>query len=113
MKEIKAYIRREVFVPVARALSEVDGITGLSASDTHGFGRRGRREPKHKLVLGPGDFPSHVKVEVVCRDDLVEDAVRAIEKAAHTGLRGDGKIYVYDVRDAIRIETGERGESAV
>lgn len=113
MKEIKAYIRREVFVPVATAVFKIEGITGLSASDTYGFGRRGPHDSKHKLILGPSDFPSHVKVEVVCTDDRVQDVIEVIEKSAHTGLRGDGKIYVYDVRDAVRIETGERGECAV
>ncbi|MFP4165349.1 MAG: P-II family nitrogen regulator [Chitinispirillaceae bacterium] len=55
----------------------------------------------------------HVKLEIVCRDELVEQVVSAVQKGAHTGLRGDGKIYVSSVDDAVRISTGERGEAAV
>ena len=54
-----------------------------------------------------------VKLEIVCRDELVEEVVAIIEKTAHTGLRGDGKIYVTPVETAVRISTGERGEKAV
>lgn len=54
-----------------------------------------------------------MKLEVFCRDELVEEVVAAIERAAHTGLKGDGKIYVVNVEQAVRISTGERGIGAI
>jgi len=82
----------------------VNSIEGWGRSTSHG-------------EVGPHDDPSglekHVKVEVFCVDQLVEEVVVAIEKAAHTGLRGDGKIYVIPVEEAVRISSGERGDIAV
>ena len=106
MKEIKAYIKPHKLQDVTLALHKVEGLTGMSVVDVRGFGRgRGQDE----LV----DHVSHVKIEVVCQDDMVERMIATIKKAAHTGLRGDGKIYVTHVETAVRIETGERGEGAV
>lgn len=59
------------------------------------------------------DFLHRVRLEAVCPDDVVEEAIAAIERNAHTGLRGDGKIYVTHVEQAVRISTGERGEAAM
>ena len=59
------------------------------------------------------DYTSGIKLEVVCRNESLEEVVSAIEKAAHTGLKGDGKIYVSDIEAAVRISTGERGDAAV
>lgn len=113
MKEIKAYIRPEVFGSVAAALGEAEGVTGMSAVRVYGFGRSGPKESKHEIILRARDFPSHIKVEVVCADDKAEQAISAIEFAAHTGLRRDGKIFVSEVLEAVRIETGDRGQGAV
>ena len=113
MKEIKAYIRPEVFASVATELGKAEGVTGMSAVRVYGFGRSGPKESKHDLIVRVRDFPSHIKVEIVCADDKVEQAITAIEFAARTGLRRDGKIYLSDVGEAVRIETAERGEAAV
>ncbi len=106
MKKIETFIKAHRRDEVVRALHHVKGITGMSVTDARGFGR-GRGGSK------VSDFVATVRIEVFCRDELAEEVLGAIEKAAHTGLRGDGKIYVIPVEQAVRISTGERGEAAV
>jgi len=106
MKEIKAYIKPHKLSQVTLALHNVEWLTGMSVVDVRGFGRSRGQD---KLV----DHVPHVKIEVVCADDRVEEVISTIEGAAHTGLRGDGKIYVSSVETAVRIETGERGDGAM
>ncbi|MBE0616589.1 MAG: P-II family nitrogen regulator [Proteobacteria bacterium] len=113
MKEIKAYIQKRKLAPVTLALHKIEGLTGLSVTDVRGFGRGRAKDQPHRVVDDLVDYVTGVKLEIVCRDDLVEDVVRAIEQTAHTGLKGDGKIYVSGVEQAVRISTGERGEPAV
>lgn len=111
MKQVTAYVKSERLDAVAHALRGVEGLTGMSAARVEGFGRNiGQRHPVERELelLAP-----HVRIEVVCRDELVEPVVAAILSQAQTGLRGDGKIYVGPVEDAIRIATGERGEGSV
>jgi nitrogen regulatory protein PII len=113
MKAIHAYIKRHKLSAVTLALRKLDALTGVTVIDTRGFGRgRARNEP-HRIVEDLVDYVPGVKLEIVCSDDLVEDVIRIIQEKAHTGLRGDGKIYIYPVEDAIRISTGERGPSAI
>ena len=76
----------------------------------YGTGWGGRDERSRGALL---DYISGIKLEVVCRDELLEEVVSAIEEAAHTGLKGDGKIYVSGIEAAVRISTGERGDAAV
>jgi len=98
VKKIEAYIKRQRLAAVIERLHGLAGLTGVSVFDIHGFGRsRGESEPG----------------EIVCRDELVEIVISAIQAGAHTGLRADGKVYVSPVEDAVRISTGERGETAV
>ena len=113
MKEIKAYFKPHKLSSVARELQKVEGLTGLSVVDVRGFGRGKAKDAPQRIVDDLVDYIPYVKIELSCRDDLVEQIVLAIEKAARTGLRGDGKIYVSNVETAIRISTGERGEGAV
>lgn len=113
MKEIKAFIKPHKLDAVALALHRVKGVTGLSTSTVRGFGRgRGHQSPRQSEEEIAG-FIDHIKIELVCLDALVEQVLEAIETSAHTGLRGDGKIYVSPVETAIRISTGEHGEIAV
>ena len=113
MKEIRAYVKQERFDAVAHALRNVEGLTGMSATRVEGFGRSRRPGERHGLADDLELLVTHVRVEVVCRDELVERVMEAIAAHARTGLRGDGKIYVSRIEDALRIATGERGEGAV
>ena len=113
MKEIKAYIKPHKLTDVTLALHHVEGLTGMSVSDVRGFGRGLAHDAPHSIREDLADYVPHVRIEIICRDALVDRVVDAIRKAANTGLRGDGKIYVTPVDDAVRISTGERGEAAV
>ncbi len=113
MKEIKVYIKPHKLSEVALALHKVEGLTGMSVTDVRGFGRSRGRDARHRIVDDLVSYVPNVKIELICRDELVDEIVSIIEKTAHTGLRGDGKIYVSTVEMAVRISTGERGESAV
>jgi nitrogen regulatory protein PII len=109
MKEIKAYIKKHKLDEVIRALRRIGGLTGMSVIESCGYGVGwGAAKGGEQIDCRPG-----VKVEIICRKALVDEVVAAIEKAAHTGLKGDGKIYVGDIDQAVRISTGERGEGAV
>lgn len=113
MKEIKAYIKPHKLGAVTLALHGIEGLTGMSLSEVRGFGRSRARNEAHRPTDDLVDYVAHVKIEIVCRDELARTVVDVIQKAAHTGLRGDGKIYVSSVEDALRIQTGERGRDAV
>ncbi len=113
MKEVKAYIKPHRLSQVTLALQKLDGLTGMSVANVRGFGRTRAKNATHKITEDAIDYVPHVKIEIVCRDELVGEIVSVIEKAAHTGLRGDGKIYVSQVAEAVRISTGERGDGAV
>ena len=114
MKEIKAYIKPHKLSAVTLALHKIEGLTGMSVSDVRGFGRGRAKEAPHTIQEDLIDFIPHVKIEIVCHDELVDEIVETIRREAHTGLRGDGKIYVLSpVEEAVRISTGERGLSAV
>lgn len=114
MKEIKAYIKPHKLSEVTLALHRVEGLTGMSVSEVKGFGRGLSKDAPHSTREELIDYIPHVKIEIVCHDALVGEIVETIRRAAHTGLRGDGKIYVLSrVEEAVRISTGERGEDAV
>ena len=113
MKEIKAYIKPIKLGAVTRALHGIEGLTGMSLSEVRGFGRSKARNAPHRVTDDLEDYVPHVKIEIVCRDEMVETVVSVIQQAAHTGLRGDGKVYISTVDDAVRIQTCERGASAV
>ncbi len=108
MKEIKAFIQPITLPNVTHALHHVEGISGMSVVQVQDFGWRKSEGMSHR---GPEDSVEeihHVKIEIVCDDDKVEEVISTIEKTAHTGLRGDGFIYVSPVDLAIIIKTGER-----
>lgn len=113
MKEIKAYIKPHKLPKVTRALKGIHGLTGMSVTDVRGFGRSRIGSEPHSPTEDLVDFVPHVKIEIVCGDELVNRLVSVIEEASHTGLRGDGNIYISEVQNAIRIQTGERGNNAV
>ena len=94
------------------ALHEV-GIQGITVTEAKGFGRQKGHTELYRGAEYVVDFLPKVKIEVVMEDGLVTRAVEAIQKAAHTGRIGDGKIFVSTVDEAIRIRTGERGADAI
>jgi nitrogen regulatory protein P-II 1 len=112
MKRVEAIIRPSKLDEVKEALAAV-GITGLTLSEVKGFGRTGGRKEVYRGSAYIVDFVPKVKIEVVAADGQVLAILDAIEHAAKTGKIGDGKIFVSDVFDAVRIRTGERGEDAL
>lgn len=112
MKKIEAVIKPFKLDEVREALSEV-GITGLTVTEVKGFGRQKGHTELYRGAEYVVDFLPKIKVEVVLADDIVDQAVEAIVKAAHTGKIGDGKIFVSAVEQVIRIRTGETNESAI
>ena len=113
MKEIKAYIKPHKLSKVTLALHKIEGLSGMSVVDSRGFGRGKAKSHPHRIVEDSVDYIPNVKIEIVCLDELVKEVISVIEKTAHTGLSSDGKIFVSNVEDAVRIRTGERGEDAV
>ena len=109
MKSIIAFIRPTKEDAVREALHELSGLTGASFSDVRGFGR-GRSHFSEEDIVGVG---ARVRVEVMVEDSLAAAVESAIAVTAHTGLRGDGKIYVLSLDAARRISTGETGPTAV
>ncbi|HHJ53654.1 MAG TPA: P-II family nitrogen regulator [Caldithrix abyssi] len=111
MKHIIAYIKPHKLDAVTQALHRIDRLTGMTVLEVKGFGRGRKKEASLEEQLN--DFVKHLKIEIFCKNELLDEIVTAIETSAHTGLRGDGKIYICGTQDAIRISTGERGEAAV
>ena len=112
MKKIEAVIKPFKLDEVREALSEI-GVNGLTVTEVKGFGRQKGHTELYRGAEYVVDFLPKVKLELVVADDMVEPAIEAIAKAAHTGKIGDGKIFVSSVEQVIRIRTGETGESAV
>ena len=112
MKKIEAVIKPFKLDEVREALSEI-GVNGLTVTEVKGFGRQKGHTELYRGAEYVVDFLPKIKLELVVGDDLVEASMEAIIKAAHTGKIGDGKIFVSEVEQVIRIRTGETGEAAV
>ena len=112
MKLITAIIRPFKLDEVREALTEV-GVSGITVTEVKWFGRQKGHTELYRGAEYVVDFLPKVKIEVVCDEAVLERAVEAIINAARTGRIGDGKIFVSNVEDVIRIRTGERGEDAV
>jgi nitrogen regulatory protein P-II 1 len=112
MKKIEAIIKPFKLEEVREALSEV-GASGLTVCEVKGFGRQKGHTELYRGAEYVIDFLPKVKIEVVVPDRLLDAAIEAIMKSARTGKIGDGKVFVYDVEQAIRIRTGETGETAI
>jgi nitrogen regulatory protein P-II 1 len=112
MKKIEAIIKPFKLEEVKEALHEL-GVQGMTVIEAKGFGRQKGHTEIYRGSEYPVDFLPKLKVEIVVTDDLVERATAAIIKGAKTGKIGDGKIFVSDVQEAIRIRTEEKGEAAV
>ncbi len=112
MKKVEAVVKPFKLDEVREALSDI-GVTGLTVMEVKGFGRQKGHTELYRGAEYVVDFLPKVKVEVIIADALVERAIEAIIKAARTGKIGDGKIFVTNVEQAVRIRTGESGEDAV
>jgi nitrogen regulatory protein PII len=112
MKMVAAVIKHFKLDDVRKALTDM-GIQGMTVIEVKGFGRQKGHMEVYRGVEYEVQFLPKVKVEVVIPDNMEEGVVDAIAKAAKTGEIGDGKIFIYNLEDIIRIRTGERGEEAI
>ena len=112
MKKIEAIIKPFKLDEVKEALHEI-GLQGITVTEAKGFGRQKGHTELYRGAEYVVDFLPKVKLELVIEDHLAESAVEAIQRAAHTGRIGDGKIFITNVEEAIRIRTGERGPEAI
>ena len=112
MKRIDAIVKPFKLDDVKKSLAAV-GVQGLTVSEVKGFGRQKGHTELYRGAEYVVDFLPKVKIEVVCTDDVVERAVEAIMAAARTGRIGDGKIFISNIEEVVRIRTGERGEDAI
>ena len=112
MKYIVAIIKPSKLEPVREALIAI-GVEGLTASEISGFGRQKGHTEIYRGAEYAISFVPKTKIEVAVIDALANDAVEAIQTAANTDNIGDGKIFVHELADAIRVRTGERGDEAL
>ena len=112
MKKVEAIIKPFKLDEVKDQLNEI-GIKGITVSEVKGFGRQKGHTELYRGAEYVVDFLPKIKLEIIVSDSLVDDVINTIMKTAQTGRIGDGKIFVTDLVDTIRIRTGERGEEAI
>ncbi|MEH6358754.1 MAG: P-II family nitrogen regulator [Pseudomonadales bacterium] len=112
MKLVNAIIKPFKLDDVREGLSEI-GVTGITVTEVKGFGRQKGHTELYRGAEYVVDFLPKVKLEIAVADDMVDTVIDAISKAANTGKIGDGKIFVMPLEQAIRIRTGETGDSAI
>jgi len=112
MKKIEAIVRHHKLEEVKDALSSA-GVTGMTITEVRGFGRQKGHTEIYRGTEYTVDFVPKVKIEVVVDDGKMQTAINTIVKAAQTGQVGDGKIFVSELKDVIRIRTGETGADAL
>ncbi len=112
MKKVEAIIKPFKLEEVKEALSSV-GVQGLTVTEVKGFGRQKGHKELYRGAEYIVEFLPKVKLEIVITDDKLKQVIEAIVKAASTGRIGDGKIFVYNIEDAIRIRTGESGDIVI
>ena len=112
MKKVEAIIKPFKLDEVKDKLNQI-GIKGITVSEVKGFGRQKGHTELYRGAEYVVDFLPKIKMEVVITDNQVEDVINTIMEAAQTGRIGDGKIFVIDLQETVRIHTGERGEDAV
>ena len=112
MKKIEAIIKPFKLDEVKEALSKI-GINGMTVLDSKGFGRQKGHTELYRGAEYIVDFIPKIKIEVVIGDKLLKKAIDTIQKTANTGKIGDGKIFVSNIEEAVRIRTGEKGNNAI
>lgn len=113
MKEIKAIIQPSVLTKVILALKEHPGLPGVTVSEVKGFGKSRAKDAREKIVHESVDYVRKAKLEIVVSDSAWKEVAELIRKTAHTGSPGDGKIFIYDVREVFKISTGQKGDQAI
>ncbi len=111
MKKIEAVIKPHKLEDVRKALG--DHISGMSVTEIKGFGRQRGHSEVYRGNEYKVDFVPKIRIDIVCKDEDVERLIGILMDNARTGKIGDGKIFVYDVDQAIRVRTGERGEEVI
>lgn len=112
MKKIEAIIKHFKIDDVKAGLNEI-GINAMTVSEVKGYGRQKGHVEIYRGAEYKITFLPKLKIEIVVEDDMVEKVLSTIEQQAKTGSIGDGKIFVYNIEEVVRIRTGERGESAI
>lgn len=112
MKMVTVIVRPEKFGDVITALHQA-GVTGLTVTDVRGQGRQKGATHIYRGTEFRVDFVPKVKIEAAVPNELVEQAIDAAVAAARTGVVGDGKIFVYDLAEVVRVRTGDRGDAAL
>jgi len=112
MKKVEAIIKPFKLDDVKEAIEAI-GIQGITVTEVKGFGRQKGHTEIYRGAEYVVDFLPKVKLEVIISEDRVQELIDAIQKAAHTGRIGDGKIFITPIDDIIRIRTGESGEAAI
>ncbi len=112
MKMLQTVVRPHLLEAVKAALQEA-GIVGMTVTEVRGFGRQKGHTETYRGSEYRVDFLPKVKIEVAVPEEIVEKTIEAILRTARTGKFGDGKVFVTDLEDAVRIRTGERGEDAL
>ena len=112
MKKIEAIIKPFKLDEVKEALHEI-GLQGITVLEAKGFGRQKGHTELYRGAEYVVDFLPKIKMEIIVGDNQMEDVINTIMQAAQTGRIGDGKIFVTDLQDIVRIRTGERGEEAI
>jgi nitrogen regulatory protein PII len=112
MKKIEAIIRPFKLDDVREALVE-EGVHGLTISEVRGYGRQKGHTETYRGSEYRIEFVPKIKIEIVVEDSKVESLIEAISRTAKTGQVGDGKIFIYDIKDVIRIRTDESGKDAL
>ena len=112
MKFVTAIIKPFKLDEVREALSAV-GVSGITVTEVKGFGRQKGHTELYRGAEYVVDFLPKVKIEAAIKDEVLDQVIEAIEKSANTGKIGDGKIFVFDLQQVVRIRTGETGSNAV
>ena len=112
MKKVEAIIKPFKLDEIKEALHDI-GLQGITVLEAKGFGRQKGHTELYRGAEYIVDFLPKIKIELIIEDQQLDAAIETIQKAAHTGRIGDGKIFVSPIEDAIRIRTGERGAEAI
>jgi len=112
MKKLECIIRPHKLQEVRGALDRLD-VHGMTVMEVQGFGRQKGHTERYRGAEYKAEFQPKLKLDILVRDDQVAEAIKVIQETARTGSFGDGKVFVTNVEDVLRIRTGDRGEQAI